>query len=96
MSLLPPDRLWLSLYKLAFMASLAIGLFSYLRWLWKSLKKDWQHLQRLHQIPCHRCAFFTGEYNLKCTVHPYKALNEDAIGCGDYQRAKLYRSGSGN
>ncbi|PSB41444.1 hypothetical protein C7B77_27395, partial [Chamaesiphon polymorphus CCALA 037] len=55
---------------------------------WKNLKKDWNHLQRLHQIPCHRCDFFTGEYNLKCAVHPYKAFNEEAIGCMDYQPKK--------
>lgn len=45
-----------------------------------------QRLKRLHQIPCHRCAFFTGEYHLKCTVHPFKALTEDAIDCLDYEK----------
>jgi hypothetical protein len=72
------------------MVGISLGLASYLHAVWKSLRKDWQHLQRLHQIPCHRCVFFTGEYNLKCTVHPDKALNEDAIGCLDYQRTSLY------
>jgi hypothetical protein len=61
------------------------GLYYYLRSTWKTIKKDWHHLNRLHQIPCDRCIFFTGEYNLKCTVHPDKALNEDAIGCLDYR-----------
>jgi hypothetical protein len=84
------NQVFASIHKLAFMAALSLALFSYLRWLWQGFRKDWQHLQRLHQIPCHRCAFFTGDYNLKCTVHPYKALNEEAIGCGDYQRGKLY------
>jgi hypothetical protein len=79
-----------SIYKLVFIVGMSLGLASYLHSLWKSLRKDWQHLQRLHQIPCHRCVFFTGEYNLKCTVHPHKALNEDAIGCLDYQRTSLY------
>jgi hypothetical protein len=43
------------------------------------------YVKRLHQIPCHRCAFFTGDYRLKCTVNPYKALTEDAIACLDYE-----------
>lgn len=36
-------------------------------------------------MPCSRCAFFTGSYHLKCTVHPCKALSEEAIGCLDYE-----------
>ncbi|NEN97613.1 MAG: hypothetical protein F6K50_19410 [Moorea sp. SIO3I7] len=43
------------------------------------------HLRQLHQIPCSRCAFFTGDYRLKCTVHPSKALTEEAINCYDYE-----------
>ena len=43
------------------------------------------HLKRLHSIPCSRCAYFTGDYRLKCTVHPKMALTEDALGCGDYE-----------
>ena len=42
-------------------------------------------VRRLHQIPCSRCAFFTGDYRLKCTVHPCKALSEEAIDCLDYE-----------
>ncbi|WP_199464382.1 hypothetical protein [Acaryochloris thomasi] len=41
------------------------------------------HLKRLHSIPCHRCAYFTGHYQLKCTVHPCEALTEQAINCPD-------------
>jgi hypothetical protein len=44
-------------------------------------------LKRLHQIPCTHCAFFTGDYRLKCTVHPCKALSEEAIDCLDYESA---------
>lgn len=43
-------------------------------------------LRRLHQIPCSRCAFFTGDYRLKCTVHPLTALSEEAIGCRDFEQ----------
>lgn len=39
--------------------------------------------QQLHQIPCSHCQFFTGDYHLKCTVHPSSALTEDAIDCPD-------------
>lgn len=42
-------------------------------------------LKRLHQIPCSRCAFFTGDYRLKCTIHPCQALSEEAINCRDYE-----------
>lgn len=42
-------------------------------------------LRRLHQVPCSKCAFFTGDYRLKCTVHPSKALSEEALGCLDYE-----------
>jgi hypothetical protein len=42
-------------------------------------------LRRLHQVPCSRCAYFTGEYRLKCAVHPCRALSELAIGCTDYE-----------
>lgn len=50
-------------------------------------------LKRLHQIPCSRCAYFTGNYYLKCPVHPCKALSEEAINCLDYEpvRAQTIR-----
>ncbi|MER3433291.1 MAG: hypothetical protein C4288_07650 [Leptolyngbya sp. ERB_1_1] len=40
--------------------------------------------KQMHQIPCPDCEFFTGDYNLKCPVHPTTALSEDAIECPDY------------
>jgi hypothetical protein len=40
--------------------------------------------KQMHQIPCPDCQFFTGDYNLKCPVHPMSALSEDAIDCPDY------------
>ena len=43
-----------------------------------------QHIQRLHQIPCNKCAYFTGNYRLKCTVNPTVAMSEAAIGCRDF------------
>lgn len=43
-----------------------------------------QLTQQLHQIPCADCRFFTGDYHLKCPVHPYAALSEQAINCEDF------------
>jgi hypothetical protein len=52
---------------------------------WRVSRDGVAYVKRLHQIPCHRCAFFTQDYRLKCTVNPYKALTEDAIDCFDYE-----------
>ncbi|MBF2072652.1 MAG: hypothetical protein IGS50_02655 [Synechococcales cyanobacterium C42_A2020_086] len=52
---------------------------------WSMGKEAWQHASRMHQIPCSNCKFFTGNYHLKCTLHPQAALSEAAIGCPDYQ-----------
>ncbi|MGF1591546.1 MAG: hypothetical protein ACFCU7_20345 [Pleurocapsa sp.] len=43
------------------------------------------HLKSLHQIPCSKCAYFTGDYRLKCTVNPMVAMSETAIGCRDFE-----------
>ncbi|MEM7590261.1 MAG: hypothetical protein AAF383_01850, partial [Cyanobacteria bacterium P01_A01_bin.83] len=53
-----------------------IIIFSYLGW--RSLiisKHAAQHLKRLHQIPCDKCAYFTRDYRLKCTVNPMLAMS---------------------
>ncbi len=76
------------IFKLALIVFVSLGLFSYFRAVWKNAQKSLIQVQRLHQIPCSNCLFFTGEYNLKCAVHPCKALREEAIGCADYQTAK--------
>ena len=52
---------------------------------WIAFRQGWRNLKRLHQIPCDRCAYFTGEQCLKCAVHPTQAFTEDAIECLDYQ-----------
>ena len=51
----------------------------------QTVSKGVAHVRRLHQIPCSRCAFFTGDYRLKCTVHPFTAMSESAIGCRDFE-----------
>lgn len=51
----------------------------------KTFRKGVQHIQQLHQIPCSRCAYFTADYRLKCTIYPSQALTEDAINCKDFE-----------
>jgi hypothetical protein len=41
--------------------------------------------KKMHQIPCTKCRFLTGDYRLKCTVNPDIASTEAAIGCCDRQ-----------
>ncbi|TRV43866.1 MAG: hypothetical protein EWV53_17165 [Microcystis panniformis Mp_MB_F_20051200_S9] len=42
-------------------------------------------LRKLHRIPCSRCVFCTGDYRLKCAVHPVRAFSEEAIDCRDFE-----------
>ena len=51
----------------------------------KTAKKGLIYVRNLHKIPCSKCVYFTGDYRLKCTVHPIKALSEDAIDCRDFE-----------
>ena len=56
--------------------------------IWNTLQEGMRYLRQLHQIPCSRCVYFTGDYRLKCPVHPIVALTEDAIACRDYEARK--------
>ncbi len=42
-------------------------------------------VKRMHQIPCPSCRYFSGNYSLKCALHPHRACSEAAIGCGDFE-----------
>jgi hypothetical protein len=53
----------------------------------QGFNRGFEQVARMHQVPCDRCAYFTGDYNLKCTVNPYWALTEEAIGCRDFECA---------
>ncbi|HHP7243317.1 MAG TPA: hypothetical protein ACFE0H_01380 [Elainellaceae cyanobacterium] len=64
---------------------ISVGLISFITAICVAVHDGTRRLQRLHQVPCSRCAFFTGDYRLKCTVHPCKALSEEAIGCLDFE-----------
>jgi hypothetical protein len=50
-----------------------------------TIKEGRRYLVRLHSIPCSRCIFCTGDYRLKCTVHPFSALTDSAIDCLDFE-----------
>ncbi len=52
---------------------------------WAAMRDGVRRSQHLHRIPCARCQYFTGDYHLKCTVHPHLALTEQAIGCPDHR-----------
>ncbi|MEM1169123.1 MAG: hypothetical protein AAGJ08_08660 [Cyanobacteria bacterium P01_H01_bin.35] len=41
--------------------------------------------QKMHNISCANCLFFTGNYHLKCPVRLKIALSEKAINCIDYR-----------
>lgn len=71
--------------RVALTGCIFIVLFSLTRSVLLKLQQGWIQLRRLHQIPCHDCIYFTGNYHLKCTVYPSKALNESAIDCRDYE-----------
>ncbi|WZI66440.1 MAG: hypothetical protein HEQ35_00570 [Gloeotrichia echinulata IR180] len=69
-----------------FCALCAWTIFILLFWsIWNTLKQGVIHVKRLHQIPCHKCDFFTNDYRLKCTVNPIIAGTEEAIACRDFE-----------
>ena len=48
-------------------------------------KTGFVYVKRLHQVPCHKCKYFTNSCYLKYTVNPHVACSEAAIDCRDYQ-----------
>ncbi len=61
-----------------------LGLLGYTVWL--IIRDTIRYSVGLHKIPCSRCQFFTGNYRLKCTLHPKTAMSESAINCPDFCR----------
>lgn len=53
--------------------------------MWSAARDSISTAKKMHQIPCANCQFFTDDYRLKCTVHPYIANTEAAIDCADFQ-----------
>lgn len=69
-----------------FCSIFAWGFLGLVAWsLWSAARSGVSEAKRLHQIPCSSCSFCTGDYRLKCTVHPFEALTELAINCPDYK-----------
>lgn len=56
---------------------------------WSAMRDSVQRARQMHQIPCSECQYFSGNYLLKCPLHPKEALSEAAIGCRDFESAKL-------
>lgn len=71
LALICPIAIWavLVIFLLALLAAAADGI---------------KRLRRLHQIPCDRCLYHSGNAHLRCPVHPCSAFSEAAIGCRDY------------
>lgn len=64
----------------------AWGLVGLLGWsLWAAARDSVRTAQRMHQIPCANCQFFTNAHVLKCPVHPSEAGTEDAVSCIDFE-----------
>ncbi|MGF1460135.1 MAG: hypothetical protein ACFBSG_14060 [Leptolyngbyaceae cyanobacterium] len=57
--------------------------------LWSTLRNGVRRAQKMHQIPCADCQYFSGNYFLKCPLHPKEALSEAAIHCGDFEANRL-------
>lgn len=53
--------------------------------IWTAVRDSFQRAHRMHQIPCAQCRYFSGDYLLKCPVHPREALSEAAISCPDFE-----------
>ncbi len=80
-----PEEILQYLARTIFMIGILLLITIGLRNLYLRFQLGINYVKRLHQIPCSRCTFFTGDYRLKCTVHPYSALTETAINCSDYE-----------
>ncbi|MDJ0902318.1 MAG: hypothetical protein QNJ55_26295 [Xenococcus sp. MO_188.B8] len=58
--------------------------------IFKKTKQGINYVKKLHQIPCSNCVYFTGDYRLKCTVDPIKAMTENALACKDFASKSDY------
>ena len=65
-------------------ATVGLGIWN----IFSAMRSSVEQAQRMHQIPCSKCQYFSGNYALKCPVHPYEALSEAAINCLDFEDAE--------
>ncbi len=66
-------------------SALAFGLVQ----VWRMFTVGTAQARRMHQIPCAGCQYFSGDYTLKCALHPSQAGTFDAIGCRDFADRRL-------
>jgi hypothetical protein len=52
---------------------------------WALIRDSVARAKQMHRIPCADCRYFSGDYHLKCPVHPQSALSELAIDCVDFE-----------
>jgi hypothetical protein len=57
--------------------------------IWATVRDSVARARQMHQIPCADCQYFSGNYLLKCPLHPKEALTEAAVGCRDYESDRL-------
>lgn len=75
-----------------FICVLMIGFIGCFVWsIFKATAVAIVQLRRMHQVPCDRCVYFANSSYLKCTVHPCRALTEEAIDCRDFEAQQVPR-----
>ncbi|NEQ47732.1 MAG: hypothetical protein F6K00_31040 [Leptolyngbya sp. SIOISBB] len=53
----------------------------------QGLHRQFVQIRQIQTIPCYRCAYFSGDEQLRCAVHPYSALTASAKDCRDFTPA---------
>lgn len=66
-------------------ATLGFGIWN----IWAAARDSVRRAKKMHQIPCAHCEYFSGNYLLKCPIHPKEALSESAIGCRDFESTRF-------
>ncbi len=56
---------------------------------WRMFTVGTAQARQMHRIPCAGCQYFSGDYTLKCALHPSQAGTFDAIDCGDFADRRL-------
>jgi hypothetical protein len=56
---------------------------------WRMFTAGTAQARQMHRIPCANCQYFSGDYTLKCALHPSRAGTFEAIDCGDFADRRL-------
>ncbi|MEL7331819.1 MAG: hypothetical protein AAFN12_06195 [Cyanobacteria bacterium J06560_2] len=56
----------------------------------KNVRQGIANVRQMHRIPCARCQYATNTHLIKCSVQPYAAFSEEAIGCQDFESNEMY------